>query len=112
MLCVLDQMTIAAFDHPAGAGEVAVMYLPGAVRFAVRIYAKYDPHRFRPVRVILMGVVDTEVEFDVAPIIIGEFGTRGCDVVKRLSHDWADHSKLGSVAEAMAYKWPHLRMSR
>lgn len=87
MTCwMAQQLTVAALCHPARAGQMAVMDLSGALRFNGGVNTKQNIDGFGPFRAISDGVEQPHVEFDMHPIIFGEFGADRRDVVE----DW-DH---------------------
>ena len=77
-----EQLAIAALCHPARAGQMAVMDLPGAFRFPNRVNSEQHIDGFGPFRTIGVSIKQPHVEFDVRAIIFGQLVGDRRDVVK------------------------------
>ena len=55
-LAFADEMPIPLFSHPAGAGQMAVMYLPATFRFFGRIEAEQNLDGLLPICAIALCI--------------------------------------------------------
>jgi len=77
-----EQLAIAALCHPARAGKMAVMDLPGAHWFQGGVDTEQNVDGFGPFRTIGVSIKQPHVEFDVRAIIFGQLVADRRDVVK------------------------------
>ncbi len=68
----LNELTIAALGHPAGAGEMGVVDETGALRLPVRVDAEEDRHGLTPIRTVGIRVEQAQIEFHMRAIVACE----------------------------------------
>ena len=97
-----QQLTIAALCHPARAGQMAVMDLPGAHWFQGGVDTEQNVDGFGPFRPIGVSIKQPHVEFDVRAIIFGQLVANRCNIVeggKRRCHVAGRHRAQAAAAD-------------
>ena len=85
-LCLPKEVLITGVCHPAGAIEMAIMDTPAAFGFAGGIEAEQDLDGFLPMCAVSGRVQQAHVEFDMRPVVLGEFLPGRRDVVECFDH--------------------------
>lgn len=80
------EVLIAGVRHPMGASEMAVVDALAAFGFAGRIEAEQDLDGFLPMGAVSCRVQQAHVEFDMRPVVVGEFLPGRRDVVEFCDH--------------------------
>ena len=63
---------VAVFGHPSGAGEMALPRMAGACGFARRIDVEHDARHLGPVRIVSLGIKNSEIGDEVFHVVAGE----------------------------------------
>ena len=72
MVRTLQELAIAVFGHPAGAGEMGVVDVTGALRVIRGVETEQDRHDLAPIRAVRSGVEQAQVKCRMRPVIIGQ----------------------------------------
>lgn len=97
-----EQLAIAALCHPARAGQMAVMDLPGAFRFPNRVNSEQHIDDFGPFRAIIGGIEQPHIELDMRAVIFGQLVANRCNIVEgrnRRCHVAGRHRAQAAAAD-------------
>ena len=94
------ELAVAGPSHPAGAGQVAVVDISGALGFQSRVDAEQDIDRFGPFRTVIGGVKQAHVELYMRPIVFGQHVANRRDVVE--GHDRRCHVGCRHISQMVS----------
>ena len=97
-----EQLAIAALCHPARAGQMAVMDLPGAHWFQGGVDTEQNVDGFGPFRPIIGHIEQPHIELDMRAVIFGQLVANRCNIVEggeRRCHVAGRHRAQAAAAD-------------
>lgn len=94
MSCAPKEIAIALFGHPVRAGKMCVIHAAGAVGMDSGINIEQDLYDLLPCRPIRLGVEQTQVQFQMSPVI----GRQTCTTWRLIVVSVSSHPHPPSIA--------------